>query len=176
MPDFSEVSLVIAFATFNQYTAQIDRLENVDVARVMADYYKFATTLVRAGGGRVVKFIGDAALAVFPQDGADSGVQALLNLKDAADQFMVERGWDCRLILRVHAGTVAAGHFGPERRYDVLGKAVNVTARLESNGIALSAEAFRSLGPHMRTRFKKHTPPITYIRREDGHQPRWAKR
>jgi adenylate cyclase len=178
MPDFSEVSLVVAFASFNKYTAQIDRLDDIEVARVMADYYELATSVVHAGGGRVVKFIGDAALVVFPEEGADAGVQALLNLKNAADEFMIARQWDCRLVVKVHAGTVAAGHVGDgaDKRYDVLGKAVNVAARLESSGVALSAEAFRSLGADMRKRFKKHTPPITYIRHEDAHQPRWAKR
>src|SRR2546430_11863176 len=57
-----------------------------------------------------------------------------------------------------------------------LGKTVNVAARLEaSSGVALSAEAFRRLGPDVRTRFKKHTPPITYIRQEDAHRPRDRK-
>jgi class 3 adenylate cyclase len=72
---------------------------------------------------------------------------------------------------------VAAGHFGADddRRYDILGKTVNIAVRLESQGVALSAEAFRQLGPEMRRRFKKHTPPISYIRVEDQHRPRWAK-
>jgi adenylate cyclase len=178
MPDFSEVSLVVAFASFNKYTAQVERLGDVEVARVMADYYELAAAVVVAGGGRVVKFIGDAALIVFPQGGADAGVLALLDLKAAADQFMNKRGWECRLVIKVHCGAVAAGYFGvgAERRYDVLGKAVNVAARLDSSGVALSAEAFRSLSSEMRKQFKKHTPPITYIRQEDAHRPRWAKR
>ena len=178
MPDFSEVSLVIAFASFNKYTAQIDHLDDLAVAQVMAAYYELATAVVRDGGGRVLKFIGDAALVVFPQAGADAGVQALLNLKRAADEFMIARGWECRLIVKVHAGTVAGAQFGEgaDARYDVIGKAVNVAARLESNGVALSAEAFRTLSPAGRKLFKKHTPPITYIRQEDAHQPRWAKR
>ena len=144
----------------------------------MAAYYDLATSVIRSGGGRVVKFIGDAALIVFPQEGADAGVQALLRLKSDADQFMIERNWECRLIVKVHAGTAAGAHLGEgaDARYDVLGKAVNVAARLESNGVALSAEAFRTLSPEMRKLFKRHTPPITYIRHEDLHQPRWAKR
>jgi hypothetical protein len=41
---------------------------------------------------------------------------------------------------------------------------------LDSTGVALSVEAFRKLSPDMRRRFKKHTPPITYIRTEDPHR------
>jgi len=179
MPDFSEVSLLVAFTDFNRFTAQIDRLDDADVARVLSAYYDLAGTAIRQAGGQVVKFIGDATLAVFPADNAERGTLALLDLKDAADQFMAEQGWDCHLVVKIHFGPVAAGEFGagPDRRYDVLGKTVNVAARLEaSSGVALSAEAFRRLGPDARTRFKKHTPPITYIRQEDAHRPRWAKR
>lgn len=91
---------------------------------------------------------------------------------------MAEHGWDCHLAAKVHYGPVAAGHFGTvgEKRYDVLGKTVNVGARLESSGVALSVEAFRQLGPKTRQRFKKHTPPVTYIRQEDSHRQSWAKR
>jgi class 3 adenylate cyclase len=178
MPDFSEVPLLVAFSSFNRFTPQIERLEDAEVARVMSLYYELAGSLIRAAGGHVVKFIGDATLSVFPSDGTDRGVLGLLELKNASDQFMAEQGWDCYLVVKAHFGSVAAGEFGAgaEKRYDVLGKAVNVTARLESDGFALSVEAFRQLGPDLRQRFKKHTPPVTYIRQEDSHRPRWAKR
>ncbi|MBI4499921.1 MAG: adenylate/guanylate cyclase domain-containing protein [Gemmatimonadetes bacterium] len=179
MPDFSEVPLLVAFTSFNRFTAQVAGLEDVEVARVIAEYYELAGSRITAAGGRVVKFIGDATLAVFPSETADRGVLALLELKDAADRFMAERGWDCHLVVKAHYGTVTEGQFGAgaDKRYDVLGKAVNLAARLEaSGGVALSVEAFRQLGPEARRRFKKHTPPITYIRQEDSHRPRWAKR
>jgi class 3 adenylate cyclase len=178
VPDFSEVSLLVTFTSFNRYTPQIEGLQDLEVARVMTAYYELAESTIAAAGGRVVKFIGDATLAVFPPESVDRGVLGLLDLKDAADRFMSERGWDCHLVAKVHYGPVAAGHFGAgaDRRYDVLGKTVNVAARLETNGVALSVEAFRQLGPEVRQRFKKHTPSITYIRQEDSHRPRWAKR
>jgi hypothetical protein len=47
---------------------------------------------------------------------------------------------------------------------------------LDAPGVALSGEAFRKLGPEMRKRFKKHTPPITYIRVEDPRRFRWTAR
>ena len=178
MPDIQEVELLLAFVNLNGYTAQVSRLPELDVARVMSGYYALVDELVVARGGRVVKFIGDAALVVFPAGLADAGVDTVLALADEIGRFMHNEGWECRPIAKVHYGTVAAGVFGggAAARYDVLGKAVNLTARLESSGVALSAEAFRRLDPAMRQRFKKHTPPITYIRVDDAHQPRWAKR
>jgi adenylate cyclase len=178
MADFSEVPLLVAITSFNRYTAQVDGLPDLDGARVMAEYYELAGAAITAAGGRVVKFIGDATLAVFPSGSADRGVLGLLELKYAADRFMAGQSWDCHLVVRVHYGAVAQGTYGAgvDQRYDVLGKGVNVAFRLESNGgVTLSAEAFRQLGPDVRARFKKHTPPITYIRQEDLLRPRWAK-
>jgi len=57
----------------------------------------------------------------------------------------------------------------------VLGKAINVAASLEGTGVTLSAEAFRKLAPELRTRFKKHTAPITYIRLGDSRPPAGAR-
>jgi len=172
MPNVAEVPLLIVFAGFNRYTAQIERLEDLEVATVMNAWYELASNGITSAGGRVVKFIGDAMLAVFPPEAADRGALALLELKDTADRFMKERRWECNFVTRVHFGTVAAGDFGPrsDRRYDVLGKAVNTAARLDSSGVALSVEAFRLLGTEVRKRFKKHTPPMTYIRLEDEHR------
>jgi class 3 adenylate cyclase len=162
---------LVAFLDLTRYAVQIERLEDLDVAAVMAEYYELVGRSVRAANGKVVKFIGDAAIAVFPDTSVDAGVLALLALKTAVDRFMASRKWECTLVVGAHYGTVASGLFGEgeDQRYDVLGKTVNVTARLESAGVALSVEAFRQLSPAVRQRFKKHTPPITYIRLEDPH-------
>jgi len=50
----------------------------------------------------------------------------------------------------------------------------NVAAMLDATGVTLSVEAFRKLGPDVRARFKKHTPPITYIRLQDPRRSRSA--
>ena len=73
MSDFSEVPMLVAFTSFNGYTGQTDRLEDAHVARVMNAFYEFAGSAIRSAGGQIVKFIGDAALAVFPSEAADRG-------------------------------------------------------------------------------------------------------
>jgi class 3 adenylate cyclase len=174
---FAEVPRLIAFWNFGRYTAQAGRLEDAEVARVMAGFYELAGSRIAAAGGRVVKFIGDGGLAVFHPEGAEAGVLALLDFKDAADRFMDEQGWECRLIVKIHYGTVVEGEYGAgaDRRYDVLGKAVNIAARLQGSGVVLSEEAFERLRPEARRRFKKQATPPTYIRVDDPGQPRWAK-
>jgi class 3 adenylate cyclase len=168
----AEVCLLIAFVDLTGFSLQSTRVDDVEVATVIDGYYRLIGERVVAAGGRVVKFMGDAALIVFGEADADRGVTALLALKDEADAYLAAARWDCRAHVKVHCGDVIAGPFGPpgDLRFDVIGKAVNTTAMLDATGVALSVEAFRKLSPEMRRRFKKLTWPVTYIRTEDPHR------
>ena len=166
----SEIPLLIAFADLTRFAAQSLRVSDVALAATMDAFYQRVVARIDAAGGRVVKFIGDAALIVFAQADADRGVAALLDLKEDIDAFMSQSDWECRLMIKAHFGTAVVGPYAG--RFDVLGKAVNAAALLDSPGVAISAEAFRKLSPELRRRFKKHTPPVTYIRTEDPHRTR----
>jgi class 3 adenylate cyclase len=168
---FSETTLLLAFADLTAYTATTRRLGNWDVAALMQGLYERATTIVEAGGGRVVKFIGDAAFIVFPEQLAETGVLTLLRYKHDLDTWLEAIDYPGRVLVKVHLGTGIAGQFGPQHnaRYDVIGADVNLTAVLESRGFAITAQAFRALGAAARKQFKKHTPPITYIPVEQPH-------
>jgi class 3 adenylate cyclase len=45
-------------------------------------------TVVSESSGRILKYIGDAALIVFPGDDADAGIRTLLELKRVADDHI----------------------------------------------------------------------------------------
>ncbi|MBI2206763.1 MAG: adenylate/guanylate cyclase domain-containing protein [Candidatus Rokubacteria bacterium] len=165
----SETALLLAFVDLTRFFAQSQRVDDGELADTIDAFYEQVAASVEDAGGRVVKFIGDAALITFAEDRVDRGVDTLLALKEAVDASMVRRGWDCRLVVKAHFGTAVAGPFGAagDKRYDVLGKAVNTAATLDGTGVTLSVAAFRKLSPPMRKRFKKHTPPVSYIRLED---------
>jgi class 3 adenylate cyclase len=164
--------LLVAFLDLSGFAMQATRVTDDELASVMDGWYERLAARVDAAGGRTVKFIGDAALVVFAADRADDGVVALLALKDEADAYFGQVGWPCRANVKAHVGECIAGGYGArdDKRFDVIGKAVNTAAMLDSNGVALSAEAFRALSPETRQRFKKHTWPVTYIRVEDPHR------
>jgi class 3 adenylate cyclase len=168
----AEVPLLIAFADLTRFSAQSLRVADEALAHTMDAYYERVAARVEPAGGKVVKFIGDAALVVFAAEAVDDGVQALLALKEEVDGWFETIDWECRMMIKIHFGPAIAGPYGAKgaKRFDVLGKSVNAAAMLDSTGVALSAEAFRKLGPAMRKRFKKHTPTISYIRTEDPHR------
>lgn len=169
VPGRVSTPLLLVFIDLTRFAAQALRADDADVAEILDAYYERVGNAVRQAGGTVIKFIGDATLAVFPESSINSAVGMLLELKEDVDRAMAAQNWECRLGTKVHFGTVVAGGFGERdaKRYDVIGSAVNTAARLESRGVTLSVEAFRKLDPELRKRFKKHTPPITYIRAED---------
>lgn len=175
-PERAEQRLLISFVDLTRFSAQSRRLGDLEIATAMDQMYRRVGAAIAAAGGRVVKFIGDASLIVFPADAADTAVAALLDLKEEIDRSMREMGWECRAAVKIHVGSAVAGPYGLGGTFDVLGNDVNTCASLHSPGVALTVEAFRKLGPDLRQRFKKHTPPVCYIRAEDPRPLRYTAR
>lgn len=175
-PERAEQHLLISFVDLTRFSAETRRRPNIEIATAMEAMYRRIGTAIAAAGGRVVKFIGDASLIVFPEDAADRGVAALLELKEELDAHFQEIGWECRAAVKIHVGTAVAGPYGLAGTFDVLGNDVNTCASLHSPGVALTVEAFRALGADLRKRFKKHTPPVCYIRSEDPRPFRYTAR
>ena len=166
-----EHPLVVAFLDLKGYAAQAARLPDGELAEHIDGYYGRIAERVTAAGGYVIKFIGDGALIVFRREAADTAVDTFLALKAELDEWLAQLGWGCQLTIKIHVGDVIVGPFNG--RLDVIGREVNAAAMLDSTGVALSVPAFRALGPELRARFKKHTPPVTYIRLEDPRRFRY---
>lgn len=138
--------LVIVFTDFSSFKKVALRVSDAEIADTMDDFYRLATAIVEKAKGRVVKFIGDAALIVFPADKPDDAFRAILTLRTESDRFMIDRDWECRFGAKLHIAEVIAGDFGPKgaRRYDIMGREVNATAMLKGDGIVLS-DALRAV-------------------------------
>jgi class 3 adenylate cyclase len=159
--------LLIAFIDLAGFARGAERTPDDQLAERLDRYCDRIGEAATAGSGMLVKLIGDGALLVFPPEHADAAVDALLALRDdIATSF---DDWHATLVVRLHAGDVVCGPFGApgDKRFDVIGSEVNVAARLPTRNFAISAEAFRTLSPAARARFKKHTLPVTYIPVDD---------
>jgi class 3 adenylate cyclase/tetratricopeptide (TPR) repeat protein len=128
--------VTIVFADLAGSTTLEERMDPESVRAVMQRYYRLVREVVEARQGRVVKFIGDGAMAVFgvPETHEDDALQALdaaLALHGAfgalADELARDRGVAISLRVGVNTGEVVVGD-GDD---DVVGDAVNVAARLE---------------------------------------------
>src|SRR5689334_22227915 len=128
----AETPLLLAFVDLSRFMAQSRKTSDAEIATTLDGFYERVGIATKSGGGRLIKVFGDGALIVFEEDAVDRGVAALLELKESIDGFMGSVGWDCRLTVKAHFGTAVAGPFGAkgDKRYDVLGKAVNTAATL----------------------------------------------
>jgi adenylate cyclase len=145
--------LLLAFIDLSRFSKESLQRDDEQVADTIDAYYGLVSREIAGAGGRVVKFIGDAALIVFPDAEADAGVRALIRLKTEAEALLATHGWSSRLGAKVHVGTAIAGEFGPasSSHYDVIGRAVNETAMMPtSDRIVVSEAALRRVSPDTR--------------------------
>ncbi len=141
--DGERIRAAIFFTDLRDFTAMADRLPAQEVIESLNDYFDCMIAPVRERGGEVLKFIGDALLAIFPieaggkdnaciaaTDAAIAGFENLGRLnrrRAAAGKSPLKTG------VALHAGELMFGNIGSADRLDftVIGPAVNEVSRLE---------------------------------------------
>lgn len=156
------IRAVIWLSDLRGFTALSDRLPRDALIALLNAYFDCVGDAIDEAGGEILKFIGDAVLAIFPIAGggdlAAAGRAALAAAAKAraglAELRKLPGGETIDFGIALHAGDVMYGNIGTAKRLDftVIGPAVNQTARLESLGAALgepivvSAEIARAVG------------------------------
>jgi len=171
-PEAPEIrTMLIGFYDLTSYMKYCKGKDDLYILELMNGYFDLTGGIIQNAGGVLVKTIGDAGLAVFPEDLSDVGVRTFLKVKTEGDAWLASKGVPSKALVKIHYGSVACGMVGAlnQKRFDVYGKNVNTTALLPSSGIAISPQAFRSLNSDTRKLFKKHTRPVTYIAQTETH-------
>ena len=112
---------------------------------VLNDYYEVTAGAVIEGGGEVLRYIGDASLAIFPieryadqQEACEAALDVAMNsvvLGARINAERIEHGEPpIEFGIGLHCGTVMYGNIGtPDRiEFTVIGKAANEAARIEA--------------------------------------------
>ena len=144
--DGEDIPAVIWFADLRDSTNLADTMDREAYLGLLNEFFDCTAGAVLDGGGEVLKFIGDAVLAIFPiERQADAGAtaeacaRALAAARDTfarlaeLNQARRERGdRTLRLGMALHVGEVTYGNVGVAGRLDftVIGPATNETARL----------------------------------------------
>ncbi|MEJ1160467.1 adenylate/guanylate cyclase domain-containing protein [Prosthecomicrobium sp. N25] len=132
------ITAAIWFADLRGFTALTESRPVAEVIEALGRWFELTVTAISGHDGEVLKFIGDAVLAIFPATPARSieracadAIQAASDLGSAVDRMDAGRRFD--FALGLHAGDVAFGNVGAPRRLDftVVGPAVNRAARLQ---------------------------------------------
>ena len=166
-----QANLLICFCDLANFTSIAKKLEDsLEIFEVLNGMAVAVVRFINSTKGRVIKFIGDSWLIVFPEEAADDGIRQLLELRDRVIEYFKNLDISMKLHVGVHFGEVAIGPYGeqPCRTIDILGDSVNKAAALaggrEYRGkFVISPQAFRKLKPETRKVFHKYTPPVVYI-------------
>ena len=134
------IQSAIWFCDLRDFTSMSDQMTPYDVVAMLDAYFDRVAGAVTTHGGEVLKFIGDAVLAIFPTgvDRAAACRNALEAAKDAIaalQEFNHVRPDDPHLKIGValHMGEVMYGNIGSRERLDftVISSAVNEACRIE---------------------------------------------
>jgi adenylate cyclase len=166
--DSEDIDAVIWFCDLRDSTALADSMARRDFLALLNDYFECVLGPVLERGGQVLRFIGDAALAIFPVEGkpAEACAKALAAAQEALirmEKLNEARPRPLRFGIGLHLGELTYGNVGTPTRieFTVVGAAANEAARIESLCKHLDEDllvservartlpgAFRSLGSH----------------------------
>lgn len=157
----AEVRAVLWYCDLRGFTPLADRLPREELIALLNGYFEAMGGAVEERDGEILKFVGDAMLAVFPlPDGdctASVEAEACARALDAAEAALnamnrlnAERAaWGqpvLRCGLALHIGDVMYGNIGAPNRLDftVVGPAVNLVTRIEGLCVRLDRPVLTS--------------------------------
>ncbi len=151
----STLDAAIWFCDLRGFTQMSDATPPKEMVKVLDEYFEAVAGPIEDAGGEILKFIGDAVLAVFPFDEDKSSVckRALTAAEQAFALLALRPGPPLQIGIGLHCGEVHYGNIGGRSRLDftVIGAAVNEACRIESTckelgcPLLMSAEFARHL-------------------------------
>ncbi len=146
-----ESVMILAVADIAGFVRAAKLKTSLQTFELLAEFYDLVGVIIEAAGGRVIKFIGDASLIVFPSDIPEQAVTALRTLQARADGLLARFGPDCRISVRLHVGKAASGFLGMEtdKRFDIIGQPVNELFLMPEAEFTISRELQQLLDRHV---------------------------
>lgn len=140
------IRAAIWYCDLRNFTKLSDSIPARDVVAVLDRFFERIAGCVEREGGEVLKFIGDAVLAIFPvnatkPDGEGDACRRALSAGEQALQSVTLLNRDrtpeqpeLAMAVSLHLGDVFYGNIGGKHRLDftVIGAAVNEAVRIES--------------------------------------------
>lgn len=138
--------LTIFFSDIKGFTEASDRMPSEELSHILNEYLSEMSAIATAHGGTLDKFVGDVIMIFFgAPEFMDDRAQALNAVRMAVAmgkrmEFLRAKwagegiGFPFQKRVGINTGIVSVGNFGSQERldYTVIGKQVNLAARLES--------------------------------------------
>jgi len=137
--DSQDINAVIWFCDLRDSTPLADSMSRHEFLALLNDYFECVLGPVLEQQGEVLRFIGDAALAIFPvgERPAEACSRALAAAREALarmDKLNKNRQRPLRFGIGLHLGELTYGNIGTPTRieFTVVGAAANEAARIEA--------------------------------------------
>jgi adenylate cyclase len=139
------VDAALMLCDLRGFTELSNRLAPERVVSLLGEYFDRVVPVIGAAGGEILKFMGDAVLAFFPQDAASTACAlALAGAENVLASLEQQGGSELSVGIALHYGRVSYGNIGSGRRLDftVIGPDVNLVSRIQA---VCSATGYRLL-------------------------------
>ena len=154
---FAEVTIL--FADIVNFTPMSANLPAVELVSLLNEIFSEFDRLSELRGLEKIKTIGDAymvgaGLPVERDDHARVIAEMALDMLDAIKAFNERHQSDLHMRIGINTGPVVAGVIGTRKFiYDIWGDAVNIAARMESQGIEGAIQVTENTWKHLRHQF-----------------------
>ncbi|PCI63034.1 MAG: hypothetical protein COB35_02265 [Gammaproteobacteria bacterium] len=151
------INAIIWYCDLRGFTRLSEQYTSTALVNILDQYFECTASAIEASGGEILKFIGDAVLAVFPltdplsqccENALTAAETALDNLAMWSKQQSQYPALTLQAGVALHIGEMLYGNIGGSSRLDftVIGASVNEVTRLESlcktNFPVLASEVF----------------------------------
>lgn len=131
-----EVEATVMFTDLEGFTKMSETLAPAEVSKILTTYFNQTTRVILEEEGTIIKYIGDAVMAVWgvplpDARHAERAVLAAWGMSQAGKQEIAGRRLRTRI--GINTGRVLAGNLGSDFRFDytLIGDTINFVSRLE---------------------------------------------
>ena len=142
--DIDTIEAAIWYSDLRDFTKLSENIDSTTLVEWLNEYFETISQIITQYGGEILKFIGDAILAIFPVQQSSQRASTCKKALEAArssNSKLVELNTE-RIAkglaplghgIALHEGLVQYGNIGAVHRLDftVIGQAVNLAARIE---------------------------------------------
>jgi len=124
--------MTVLFSDIRAFTTLSERMTPEENFNFINRYLMETGPVIRTNGGFIDKYIGDAIMALFPNNPED-GLKAAIGMFQSLDRFN-KGGEEIHIGVGLHTGKLMLGIIGEAERFDgtVISDAVNLASRMES--------------------------------------------
>lgn len=135
--------MTVLFTDLRNFTSLSENMEPEETVLFLNDYFASMIQIIKANGGIIDKFIGDAIMAVWgapypSEEDAQNAVKACLEMRETLKEINQKRALaglaPIEMGMGLHTGEAVSGVIGSDERleYTVIGDTVNTASRIES--------------------------------------------